>query len=222
MSTIPTPLLSLIIATSFSFAACSKDEAKTDPDPKPTPTAEVKPETKTAPETKPTEAAIDDKSFAAGMMSSYEECRALLAADKTEGIADCANGIVAASKTAQADAPEAATAHIGTVVKAAEALASAKADDIEAVRLSFGGVSESVVAMLTAAPSAAKSYHVFECPMAKGYKRWAQPGATLENPYMGAKMLSCGMEVHDHHKGMGEDEHKGDGSGKGGGKGKGK
>ena len=155
-------------------------------------------------------------------MTSYEECRALLAADKTEGIAECANGIIAASKTAHAEAPEAAHEHIGSLVKAAEALAGTKAGDIEALRLRFGGVSEPVVAMLTAAPDTGKNYHVFECPMAKGYQRWAQPGATLENPYMGAKMLSCGMEVHDHHAGMAkEGDAKDSGEGKGAGEGKG-
>jgi hypothetical protein len=43
--------------------------------------------------------------------------------------------------------------------------------------------------------------------MAKGYKRWAQPEAKLANPYMGAKMLECGTEVHDHHQGMKEGAH---------------
>jgi threonine/homoserine/homoserine lactone efflux protein len=38
-------------------------------------------------------------------------------------------------------------------------------------------------------------YHVFECPMAKGYKRWVQPTDELENPYMGQEMLTCGSEV---------------------------
>lgn len=143
----------------------------------------------------------EDSSFAAGMMNAYETCRSLLASDKSE-LADCAAGIVTASKSAHKDAPEAAHEHISKMVSAAEAMAEIASDDIEAVRLGFGDVSEATVAMLTAAPEAAKSYHLFECTMAKGYQKWAQPGKKLENPYMGTKMLSCGEEVHDHHKGM--------------------
>ncbi len=150
-------------------------------------------------------AASTDTSFAAGMMTSYEECRALLAADTSEGVSNCAMAIVEASRSAHVKAPKAAHEPIGSVVKAAEALATLGTDDIEAQRLGFGELSRATVAMLTAAPVVAKNYHLFECPMAKGYKRWAQPGATLENPYMGKKMLTCGTEVHDHHKGIKEE-----------------
>ncbi len=177
MFTISRLMIVFTTAGGLMLAACSKDESKQAP-----PTEEA-----------PKNGA--DSRFAAGMMKSYEVCRSLLANDKSEGIAECATGIVEASKAALAGAPEAAQGHIGSLVKAAEALAKAPAEDIAAQRLSFGDVSEATVAMLTAAPDAAKGYHVFECPMAKGYKRWAQPGPALENPYMGASMLSCGSAV---------------------------
>ncbi len=213
MYSIPKTVLSITIAATFSLAACSKDDAKKAEDPAPAASDETKTEGTPTTETKPDEvkaAPSEDHSFAAGMMKPYEECRALLAADKTEGIADCANGIAEAAKSAHAAAPEATHEHITDLATAAEALAKAKSDDIAAVRLSFGEVSKSAVAMLVAAPKAAQSYHLFECPMAKGYKKWAQPGATLENPYMGAKMLSCGSELHDHQAGMKEGEMKDD------------
>ncbi len=213
-----TSLLIALASTALGVAACSKEEKKAAPSPTappaskkaaaetpntaPTDTAP----TDTAPtDTAPTEKPAANASFAKGMMDSYEVCRALLAGDSTEGIANCANEIVTASKASHGAAPEAAHTHIATLETAALALAAAPADDIAATRLAFGAVSESVVAMLMSAPDAAKDYHLFECPMAKGYKRWAQPGAELQNPYMGAKMLSCGSEVHDHHKGTADE-----------------
>ncbi|MBL4634322.1 MAG: DUF3347 domain-containing protein [Kofleriaceae bacterium] len=204
MNTLTTLLISTLVGGAILASGCSKDESKSDK----TTEASQKSAKANKPKSKPDTAEIPkttqakaDTSFAAGMMQSYETCRALLASDKAE-LADCAAGIVAASKTAHKDAPEAVHGHISTTVSAAEALAKIAPDDIEVVRLGFGEVSKAMVAMLTAAPEAAKSYHLFECPMAKGYKKWAQPGKELENPYMGTKMLSCGEEVHDHHLGM--------------------
>ena len=190
-----------LLGAALSFSACSKDENK-DTSKEPTTSPDKDTEKTATPAPAKAGDSDTDGHFAKGMMDSYETCRTLLAADKTEGIGDCAKGIVDASKTSHADAPEAAHEHIGAVVKAAEALAAAPTDDIEKLRLSFGDLSKSIVAMLGAAPEAAKEYHVFECPMAKGYKRWAQPTAEMGNPYMGTKMLSCGSEVHDHHKAM--------------------
>ncbi len=205
MKSIAKTLIPLTFAAAFSLAACNKDEAKTEASPTPPAAAEkVNAEDKPAGETepKPTQAASTDTSFAAGMMKSYETCRALLAADKTEGISECASGILEAAKSAQGAAPESAQEHVLAMATAADALSKLKADDIEALRISFGELSKATVAMLTASPKAAKNYHLFECPMAKGYQRWAQPGAELENPYMGARMLTCGSEVHDHHADM--------------------
>jgi hypothetical protein len=197
-----------LASTALGVGACSKEEKEAAPSPTAPPASKkAAAETpNTAPtDTAPTEKPAANASFAKGMMDSYEVCRALLAGDSTEGIANCANGIVTASKASHGAAPEAAHTHIATLETAALALAAAPADDIAATRLAFGAVSESVVAMLMSAPDAAKDYHLFECPMAKGYKRWAQPGAELQNPYMGAKMLSCGSEVHDHHKGTADE-----------------
>ena len=134
-------------------------------------------------------------SFAAAIMTSYEKCRSRLASDTTEGIDSCTAGIIEAAKGAHASAPEAAHEPIGAVEKAAAALAAAPGDDIAAVRQSFGELSKSVIAMLEAAPEVADSYHIFECPMVKGYGRWAQPDAELANPYMGSSMLTCGSEI---------------------------
>lgn len=159
------------------------------------------------------EGEADDDAVAAvkSVMDPYERCRALLAGDTAEGIDSCAQDIAKAAEAGAGDVSEGAKKPMADLATAAQELAGAPKDDLAAVRLAFGDVSKAAVALLSAAPSAAVDYHVFECPMAKGYKRWAQTSAEMANPYMGEKMLQCGSEVHDHHQGM-QDEHpvKGD------------
>ncbi len=206
MKIISKALIHLALGTAVLGSACSKDKSEPAEKTKAPETAKAIPEvpTKTNPKVKKP-VANTDQSFAADLMFAYEECRERLARDSTEGIGQCAEDIAARAKMADETAPDAAHASIAQIIVAAEAMQKLEGEDIADIRLAFGEVSKATVAMLTAAPEAAKSYHVFECPMAKGYKRWAQPGSRLENPYMGKKMLSCGDEVHDHHKGMKED-----------------
>jgi hypothetical protein len=197
-------LFALALGASVTVSACKKEESAPAKDKAATPDeGATKPEPTAAPD-KPTETAVTG---VAAVMKHYETCRALLAADKAEGIAECAAQVAEAAKAAEAGAPDAAKGHLIAISTAAGALAKLPADDIGAVRLAFGTVSEPVVAMLIAIPEAAADYHVFECPMAKGYQRWVQPDDKLENPYRGASMLTCGSEVHDHH-GMKKDGDK--------------
>jgi len=49
-----------------------------------------------------------------------------------------------------------------------------------------------MVALMVAEPSLSRGRHVFECPMANGYRKWIQPGANISNPYMGTRMPTCG------------------------------
>lgn len=189
-------------------AACSKAKDQED-----APTTAAKPDKAKPAEGKPDKAKPGamkmgaKPAFMDGLMKPYEDCRALLAADKGAGVSDCAKAMSAAAKGAQEAASGAVKEHLGAIATAADALAGTPADDVEKLRLAYGDVSKSVVALLTATPAAAKDYHVFECPMAKGYKRWAQADKNMANPYMGTKMLECGSEVHDHHKGMMGDGH---------------
>jgi hypothetical protein len=127
-------------------------------------------------------------------MQSYDSCRKLLAADKAN-MKGCAAGISTNASAVMLGASDKAKPHAQATKVAADALAKLGADDIEKVRLAFGEVSRGMVALLKASPDEAKKYHVFECPMAKGYKRWAQIDGELKNPYMGSKMLSCGSKV---------------------------
>ena len=204
----------LMIGVGALASGCKKDEgAKQEPA---QPTAKKEDKARKATDDKAPKV-TDDKApkaasadFVATIMKPYEDCRALLAADKREGIAECAKAMSDAAKAAASSASEGAKEPLASIASAADALAAAAdADDLEKIRALYGEVSKPVVAMLTAIPEAAKDYHVFECPMAKGYKRWAQADKKIANPYMGTKMLECGSEVHDHHKGMMDEGHSG-------------
>jgi Cu(I)/Ag(I) efflux system membrane fusion protein len=118
------------------------------------------------------------------VLAAYERTRALLAADKLEGLADAARELETSAKAAGAGP------HYGDIATSAAKLAIAT--DLDAARASFGDVSKHVVALLAGDPSLAQGQHVFECPMVKGYKKWVQPTQDLQNPYMGKRMLACG------------------------------
>lgn len=150
-----------------------------------------KPKAQTRDESKP----VDAAATVAPTLSVYEDIRAKLAADDIAGAAEQADTLAKAATTAAADAPEALRGHLADTAKAAEALAGTPTDDADAVRKAFGEVSRPVVALIAADPSLQESAHVFECPMAQGYQKWVQHGETIENPYMGRKMLACGSKT---------------------------
>ncbi len=186
----------IVAALALAAGACSSEKDK-DSSKKAEPTAKEEPGAK-EPAKEPAKATADPAAELAAvgeLMKPYEDCRALLAADKGDGVADCAKAIEAAANKGKASVSDKAKPHLEAIAAAAGNLASAAADDIAALRLAYGEVSKPVVALLGASPEAAAKYHVFECPMAKGYKRWAQPDAKLSNPYMGTAMLTCGSEV---------------------------
>lgn len=124
-------------------------------------------------------------------LAEYESIRKLLAADETNGIADAANKLATAATEAEKSATGDAKVQLGALARAAQALAAEKGD-IDALRKAFGEVSKPLVALLASDPALRQGQHLFECPMAVGYKKWIQPSDKLENPYMGKKMLACG------------------------------
>lgn len=120
--------------------------------------------------------------------TEYEACRKLLATDMTKGIKEHA------TKIAQASATGAHKNELAKLTEAANELANLKGEDIAEARLLFGTLSEQWISYLKTQPALAEDFHVFECPMAKGYKKWVQPTDGLENPYMGSSMLHCGSK----------------------------
>jgi Cu(I)/Ag(I) efflux system membrane fusion protein len=49
-----------------------------------------------------------------------------------------------------------------------------------------------LVALGSADPRLTEGWHIFECPMTRGFGKWFQKSNELANPYMGQKMLKCG------------------------------
>lgn len=71
-----------------------------------------------------------------------------------------------------------------------------KEADIENARDHFADMSQQVISLASryGLPEGI-TLSAFVCPMAKGYGGWLQPGKTVENPYMGRKMSTCGAPL---------------------------
>ncbi len=125
-------------------------------------------------------------------LKSYEKLRALLAADQMEPVSGPAGELAGAATGAAAKAPANLRAPLQKIGESAAYLKQMPKEDADAVRKAFGEVSQALISLLSAEPALQKGLHVFECPMAPGYKQWVQPSEKLENPYMGKAMLECG------------------------------
>ncbi len=131
--------------------------------------------------------------------AAYEEVRVRLAQDTLDNVKPRAQRIAeslrAAAATATVKGAPEVKQELGKGADAATRLAAAK--DLDEARGAFGEVSRTLVRLAGADDQLAKGQHVFECPMAKGFgfNEWVQPSATLQNPYMGKKMSTCGSEV---------------------------
>lgn len=129
---------------------------------------------------------------AAGVLEGYERVRQLLASDQVSATGPAAKALATAAEGAAGDksAPDAAV--FGRIAPAAVTLSTTDPKDSDAVRRQFGEVSRLLVELLTKNESLRGSRLVFECPMAQGYRKWVQLTPTIDNPYMGSKMLECG------------------------------
>lgn len=170
--------MKLLVALVLISGACSKNTATTTAPPvsDPIPMAEA---------SEPSE-----PSAAGPTLAAYERVRALLAADELDGVADAAREIETAAKTAGGAGTTAP--HFAAIASSAAKIAAAS--DLSEARAFFGEVSQHVIALLASDKAMARGQHVFECPMAQGYKKWVQPSEGLQNPYMGKRMLMCGSE----------------------------
>lgn len=167
--------------------ACSKSEDKKADDKKAEQTAGT-PETPAG--EKPSAA------FQAAMqplMAHYEAIRVALVKDEVEPATNAAKELKGTVPMVKEHASEAAAAQLDQIAEQAGALANA--GDIDKMRLAYGEISRHIMAMMQTMPDMAKGYHVFECPMAKGYKMWLQTDDNLANPYMGTSMPECGSMV---------------------------
>jgi len=94
---------------------------------------------------------------------------------------------LAADNYAKAKTAFAALAKESTGDLQAKAQATANAPNIAAMRDAFKPLSEVVIKM-----SLPSDYAVAYCPMYKGGASWVQKKGTINNPYFGKTMLTCG------------------------------
>ena len=132
-----------------------------------------------APQTDKTPKAGSEMSRA--VIDPYLKIQAALADDRMDGVKENAGSIAAAAASLGAPAMKIDTA----------AVQLAAATDIEAARGTFATLSEAIDAYITgfhlAAPQGVK---VAVCPMV--HKPWLQADGTINNPYFGKSMQTCG------------------------------
>lgn len=134
----------------------------------------------------------DVTASAAQILSAYEKIRARLASDQTEGIEQIASDVAGAARVAASQAAAPQKVQLESIARAADGLKAKAGASVAEVRKMFGELSRAIVGLLSASPELRKGYHIFHCPMAEGYQKWVQAKETIENPYMGKKMLECG------------------------------
>lgn len=130
------------------------------------------------------------------ILTEAEVLRQTLADDRTDTLAASAAKLDAdvtallaqPTKTAGADTLAAASKSLVDVTSAAEV-------DIKAVRLAYGELQKSLVAVIAGDATLQAGRFLFECPMARGYQRWVQLAPKMANPYMGKRMLECGSAI---------------------------
>lgn len=106
---------------------------------------------------------------------------ALVSSDNTAA----ANAVVAFQEALKA---EKAFSQKDGLLKGAEKMA--KSSDIEKQRAAFTNVSTDMWSLLKKSSSLGQDVYYQYCPMKKSY--WISQEATIQNPYFGSKMLSCG------------------------------
>ena len=121
-----------------------------------------------------------------------DRARALLASDQLEGLGPAAQEVSAALAAAAeaAGGDSEVTQRLRQGAEAAAKLGQAK--DLGEARHRFGELSRFLTALAASDSRLQQGWHVFSCPMSEGFNKWFQRTLTLENPYMGQEMTTCG------------------------------
>jgi hypothetical protein len=168
-------LASAVTVLLSASSGCSKSEQKGAEGHPPIPSA--------------THASIDEA------LSAYEKISKALTEDDADVTAEALE-LAGAAKAAATTAPASLRGPLEELSAAAQRLGTLETDDLSEARGAFGEVSRAIVSLLSAAPSLQEGLHVYECPMAEGYKKWVQHEEGVSNPYMGREMPKCGTEAH--------------------------
>jgi membrane fusion protein, copper/silver efflux system len=78
---------------------------------------------------------------------------------------------------------------------AAEARRLGQARGVDDARKALQDVSAKLLPVVAGDAELTSSWYLFECPMVDGFNKWVQSHPSLENPYMGQRMLKCGSAV---------------------------
>lgn len=141
-----------------------------------------------------TEVAVSAEAKAAldTLLGAYDTLHAALTRDSLDGVAAAGATLAEAARTARVVVGDATLeARLTEVEARARGLGGT---DLEAVRTTFGEVSQALVPLVAAVAALREGRRVFLCPMAHGYQKWIQREPSLRNPYFGSKMLTCGEE----------------------------
>ena len=123
-------------------------------------------------------------------LDAYERARAALAQDRLDGLATHGRDIGETFRAAAASAPAEAAGVLQQAATAGDALATAKS--LDEARAKFGELSRFVIALVIADEHLQPGWHHFDCSMTHGFGGWVQRNPSIDNPYMGTKMATCG------------------------------
>ncbi len=134
------------------------------------------------------------------LMEHYLELQRRFAADRTNGAAQQALGLIAAADEIQkllaepgVDLPHAFGAALRKLRNAAVKM---RGEDLAASRVAFLDLSAALRTMVERVRPSREKYetiYIFHCPMSKG--DWLQTSREMKNPYYGFEMLQCGELV---------------------------
>jgi membrane fusion protein, copper/silver efflux system len=129
-------------------------------------------------------AAATDGAPVDALVTAYLRAAAVLAADRTDGLAAALQDV-----HQQASLLEGAAAPIGALAGKVVQSLPAGDQDLKAARATFQAISSAVIDLVRALPVAQPLERAY-CPMVEA--SWLQTDKTIKNPYMGSDMLECG------------------------------
>jgi len=159
----------LFVLLAFGISGCKKDNPPVD---------------------KRSAAIVTQKVDASALLKGYEVVRVALAADdmKATQAGGAALAKMASTQTNAAKGEEQKT--LQRLTQTAQKVATSK--DFDAARLAFGEMSKQTLLLIATDTGRKQGVTAYQCPMAKGYKKWIQLDQEMANPYMGKSMLKCG------------------------------
>jgi hypothetical protein len=123
------------------------------------------------------------------LLGQYYVIQKSLASDSLSGVSTSASQIADLSRKASVKSPQAKTQFTAL----ANAAAKLQTTDLKLARAGFGDLSDSLIALMKAAPVKSNPPYQYYCPMVK--KNWLQDRKEIRNPYYGSSMLTCGELV---------------------------